>query len=394
MAASPARTVVTAATTDTRATSSVGLAVSSPEHRRRCAAALLVLLAPSALGHGGAYDPLVVDLHAFLTADGKIDERPPAPGAIAFPASSPAAPAAPLRFTFAAPVAFSAGAAFAVSLQLRADSAVVARDADGNAFEINVEPGGTPVRVAIEPPLLAPGAIVNVSAMVQDDGALHAEGDEIALVVRPLMPLAEGALSLVIGAGSTFDAPLMRVPTPADLRLQDVPHTEFLLESEAFEPPATHAVNAFRVTHEGIEPPQAGAWSADGTYVVLRGEEPEESASLHAYPDRARRVEAAHELRVNGVLARVHPGLGVVVRAPALPLRVECERNCPAGFAWSYAPTSAGPTPTDGPSVLVPPPRDTRGIPVSEDEPEDRSIPGPHLALALALALAFGRPKR
>lgn len=352
------------------------------------------VLAPSALAHEGEYDPLVVDLHAFLTSDGRIDERAPAPGAVAFPASSPAAPGAPLRFAFAAPVAFAPGAAFEVSLQLRADAPVVARDADGNALEINVEPGGSAAKAALDPPLLAPGSVTSVRAVVQASGAAFEEGDEIALVVRALMPLTADALALVIGPETRFDAPDMRVPSPADLRLQEVPHTEFLLEGESFEPPSTHAVNVFTVLHDGIRAPAQPAWSAAGTYVVLRGEESGAEAMRHAYPDRARRVDAAHELTVSGVPARAHPGLGVVVRASSLPLRVECARNCPEGFAWSYAPPAATPTSgADAPSVLVPPPRDTSGIPVSEDDPDERAVPWPG-ALGLVATVVATRARR
>ncbi|HVM44669.1 MAG TPA: hypothetical protein VM582_01940 [Candidatus Thermoplasmatota archaeon] len=354
----------------------------------------LLLLAPLALAHApGGYDPLVLDLHAFLTAEGRIDERAPAPGGVAFPASAPPGPAAPLSFALAAPVRFVPGAAFDVTLRVRADGLVVARDADGHAFEVNVEPGGAAQRIALDPPVLAPGSAATARAHVQAVGALYEEGQEMTLTIRPLMPLGERALVLVVGGEqpSTFHAPDMRVPAPADLRLQDLPHTEFLLASEAFEPPSHHAVNTFVVSHEGVRPPASGAWSANGTYVVLRGEEPPESAREHAHTGRAQRVEAAHEFRVNGMTARAHPGLGVVVRVHAPPVRVECVRNCAAPFVWTYAPEDA--PRADPPSALVPPPRDARGIPASEDEPRGSDAPLPLLTLLAALALA-ARAKR
>lgn len=354
----------------------------------RASAILLALaLLPSALAHEGPYDPLIVDLHAFPTADGRIDERAPDAGALAFPAGSPAAPGEPLRFSLASPVRFAPGAAFAATIAVRAESLVVARDADGNAFEVNVLPGGEPVRVALDAPVLAPGTIVRLSAQVHAAGATYDEGAELALTVRALMPLGAGALSLLVGPdASRFDAPQMRVPAPADLRLQPVPHTEFLLESERFEPPPDHAVNEILVAHDAVTPPAQGAWSPNGTYVVLRGEEPDATANAHTHANATRRVEAAHEFRVNGVPARAHPGLGVVVRVISAPIHVECVRGCAQPFSWTHAPPT--PVGAEPPSALVPPPRDTRGIPASGDEPAGKETPlFPALAL-LALVVA------
>ena len=349
---------------------------------------LALLLVPAALAQERSYDPLVLSYRGSFTADGKIDEVAPASTAIPFVPGAPPAPASSLRFTLAAPVRFTPGAPFAITIHVRADAPVVARDADGNAFEISVEPGGEPVRIAIDPPVMAPGTVASATARVVS-GELYAEGDEIAVLIRPLMTFTAGALSLMVGGdtASGLDAPDLRVPTPADLRLQDVPHTEFLLEGETFEPPASHAVNVFSVMHGAVQPPAAGAWSPNGTYVVLRGDEPDDAAAAHEHAQRARRVEAAHELEVNGVTARVHPGIGVVVRVLSAPIRVECARNCPAGFSWSYAPSTATPT-GEPPSTLVPPPRDTRGIPVSADEPEGSQIPLPPLLALAVLALA------
>ncbi|HET6406054.1 MAG TPA: hypothetical protein VFH78_15545 [Candidatus Thermoplasmatota archaeon] len=359
----------------------------------RSAALVLALLAPLALAQS-AFDPLIVSYRGYLAADGAIASAAPAAGAVAFAPPAPGAPAPPLRFELASPVRFTPGAAFTVELTIRADALVVARDAEGEAFEVTVEPGGAPVRVALDPPVMAPGSVAKARAHVVASGALYEEGATIALLVRPLMPFTQGALSLVVGgdAPSAFAAPDMRVPAPADLRLQAVPHTEFLLGSESFEPPASHAVNTFVVTHTDIRAPERGSWSPNGTYVVLRGEESDAEARTHAHAERNARIEAAHEVRVNGVPARVHPGLGVIVRADALPLRVECVRHCPAGFAWSYAPPNA-PTPGERPSTLVAPPRDTRGIPVSADEPQDARTPLAPLVALAALALA-ARTKR
>lgn len=359
-------------------------------------------LVPLAGAHGAAaapYDPLSLEWHAFLAADGTIGTVSPRAGAIAFPASpAPTAGAsAPLRFTFPAPVAFEPGGGFVVRLALRVDKPLVAQ---GEAMELSVMPGGEAVRVALpDGPLLAPGSIVTIEQTLHAPGALYAQGDPLELVLQPLVPaLLEDALFVVVGAevGSLFDALDMRVPSPADLRLQDVPHTEIVLGADQFVPPASHALNVFTVGHDVVVPPAAGASSEAGTYVLLRGEEPDDVAREHAIADEEARRAAAHSFRVNGVPARVHPGLGVIVRIPSLPIRVACEENCPeGGYAWSFAPVSTGGT-SESPGVLVPAPRDTTGIPVSQDDPPTKGtpLPGPLAVLALALALALALPKR
>lgn len=349
-------------------------------------AAVLVGLAPAALAADG-FDPLKLSFSGFLTADGEIDATPAAPGSIPFQAVPPTGVAPPLLFTFVAPVRFSPGAAFEVAIQVRADALVVARDAEGNAFEIGIDPDGARVPVAVDPPVMAPGTVATLRVQVMSS-SLYDEGDPIVLSVRPLGQFTDGALSLVVGGDppSTFAAPDMRVPTPADLRLQDLPHTEFLLDGESFAPPPTHSVNVFRVGHASVDIPSALGWSIEGTYAVLRGDESGEVAAGHAKVDRASRIDAAHEFRVNGAVARVHPGLGVVVRIRSLPLTIECVRNCPADFAFEWGPPPTTPT-GEPPSTLIPPPRDTSGIPVSEDE-DDKPTPLAPLVAIVALALA------
>lgn len=353
-------------------------------------AVLLLALAPLAAAHGSPapYDPLVVELHAFLTSDGALSEAAPQPGAVAFPAGAPPAGSAPLRFEIEAPVRFVPSGGFAVDLALRADAPVVA----GDGLELAIEPGGEPARVPLPEPVLAPGETTRVLVRLQASGAEYAEGDPIALVVRPLMPgLTEGALSVVVGGDvpSRVDALDMRVPTPADLGLQSTPLTEFILGKEEFASSAGTAVNVFRVGHDVISRPEGHAWSTNGTYVVLRGEEAGDVALQHSFVDRERRIGVAHEFSVNGIRARVHPGLGVVVPVTSLPIRVVCVANCPtAGFSHTIdAPGSdADAPPAERPSVLVPPPRETRGIPVSEDEDAPRNTP---LAGTLALLAAL-----
>lgn len=358
---------------------------------RRLALALL-LAAPLALAHGppAAFDPLVVELHTYLTADLLATEAPPEPGGIAFPPAAPASAPTPLRFTLSAPSRFSA-AGFDVELTLRADSLVPTRDADGDSFEIDIEPGGEPVRVALEDPVLAPGTLATVSARVTAPGVTYAAGEPIALTILPLMPgLTQGALSLVVGgdAPSRLDARDMRIPSVADLALQDEPRVAFLLANETFGGPA----HALLVGHDATRLVS----QQNATYVVLRGEEEDPDASTHAFPDRERRIAAAHVYTVNGMRVRVHPGIGTVVTVPATAtIRILCEANCPpGGYAQTIAPgTGNAPAGEDRPSVLVPPPRDTRGIPVSEDE-KPRETPGMPIAiLAGAGIAACGRKK-
>lgn len=361
--------------------------------------ALLVLLAlPLAAGHGDAppFDPLVVDMHLHLHADRTMAEAAPDEGAVAFAAIAPGSAPTAVEFAAKAPVAFAPAGTIDVELTLRADQLVVARDADGDALELQVAPDGPPLRVALADSLLTPGTVALARASLAVPARTFEEGEEIRLVVRPLMPaLAEGALSIVVGGDtpSRVDFREMRVPSPADLRLQDVPHTEYLVGVDRFEPPADHAANVFRVAHDSVAPPATTRFSAAGTYVILEGAEADGGA--HRFPDRARRIDAAHEFTVNGVLARVHPGLGVIVRVESQPTLVQCVRNCPAGGFSATVGESTNPSTGEPPSVLVPPPRDTTGIPVSEDEPPAAKTPlGGALAAAALLVGALARRGR
>lgn len=368
--------------------------------------ALVLLLAPPLAGaHGAAsaYDPLVVEMHAFLTADGALAEAAPDAGEMAFPPSDPLEPGEPLVFALDAPVRFEPAGGLVVTLRLRAAQPVVARDADGNAFELSLLRDGAPVegasrRVPLADPVLAPDARATLDAVVQAPGVVFEERSRLALQVRPLMPLAEGALLLLVGPeGSRADLPDMRVPRVADLKLQDAPLVEFVTENETFEPPEGSVATVVRVRHDRVEAPRAMLIGSP-TYLVLVGEEGEEEARSHSFPDRPRRLAAAHELLVGDRLVRVHPGLGVVV-----PLTrtadVTCARNCPPDFRFSVPVQEAprnGSVPSQEPTgVLIPPPRSTAGIPVSQDAPPEdgRGVPGPALAATLAAALLAARRK-
>lgn len=387
---------------------------------------LLATLAQPALAHGedappGAFDPLSLALHAYLTADGALSESPPTAGAVPLPPTdaAPGLPGAPapagLAFVLAAPVRFVAGQGVEVALHLRAEKAVVARDADGDALELSLRRNGEAVpnatrRVPLGEPLLAPGQAASVRAILQAPGVTFAQGDEIALAVRPLMPgLQEGALFVLVGGenASTADLHDMRVPTLADLALQETNLTQFLLETEDFVPPRGASATVLRVLHDRVElagTSGAGPSGASGpAYLVLRGEEGAAEAAAHSTPDRARRVAAAHEFHMGETLIRVHPGVGVVVPIPpgTASASVNCLRNCPEGFGFLLR---MGPEasdwpragPEEPPSVLIPPPRSTSGIPVSKDAPEERrALPQPGLLAlaALAAGAALGPPR-
>lgn len=351
------------------------------------ALALAILLVPLGAAHGTppAYDPLVVEMHGSLHAEGTFSETEPTAGALAFPASTPAAPGAPLRFAFQAPVRFAPAGGFEVELALRADAPI----ATGDGLELAIEPGGMPQRVAL-PPLLAPGE--TATARVTLAGAAdHAEGSELALVVRALAPaLAENTLFLVLGANaSRMDVRDMRVPSVGDLALQDADVVELLSDRETFAPSRPATVHTFLVAHDAVATRgvQGDDWNA--TYVVLLGIEAEEDAQTHAFADRERRRAAAHALTVGGTLVRVHPGLGVAVPVASLPARIQCVANCPpGGFAYTIDAQGVA-APADRPSQLIPPPREERDVPVSEDGPDEKPTPLPPLAAGFALALAL-----
>lgn len=369
---------------------------------------VLLAAAPLAAAHGedapagtGPFDPLRLQLHTWLDAEGGL-AMDGAPAAASVPFAPPAPGAAtspPLSFSLAMPVTATPGGPIEVELHLRADKAVVARDADGNAFEVSLLQEGAPIdgatkRVALADPVLAPGSTPRVVLTLQAPGALLLEGEALTLVVAPLMAgLQEGALSLLVGGerASTLDMRDLRVPALAHLRLQEAPLREFLLDDEDFRPPPGAVANVLRVGHDRIDGPATVASARGGTYLVLRGEEgPEVAHRAHAHASRDARVAAAHELLVGDTPVRVHPGVGVVVQLPAnATTTVTCARHCPAGgFSMTFATgddADADAAARAPQSSLIPPPRDTRGVPVSEDAPETRGVPAPAPLAALAV---------
>lgn len=364
-------------------------------------ASLIVLTLPNAGAQANAaFDPLVFDFEGFLTTAGAVARSAPDAGVVAFRPISLASPAESLRFELASPIRFAAGGGFEITLVVRADAPVVARDADGNALEVSIEANGTAVdgasaRGALGNGVLAPGAVETLSLRLQAPSAVFDEGARLAVVVRPLMPaLAENALVLLVGGDrpSTLDMPRMRAPSASDLRLQESALTEFVLDAEDFRPSRPDAaVIDVIVGHGEIRIASALRYEPNGTYVVVRGVEDPVDAAAHVTLDREARVEAAHELRVGGVRVRAHPGLGVVVPVSSAGATIQCARNCP------LLNVAVGGEPLVVPerSVLVPPPRDTRGIPTSEDEPDgQKETPMPALAALLALGIMAWTRKR
>lgn len=344
-------------------------------------ALLLIVLSPSAQAHGdpGPYDPLTLEWHVFL-ADGGVAAQPAA-GAVPL--------AEPARFAFAAPVRFQPVGGFEVELEVRAGATpLLGADAQGNALELRIEPEGAPRRVPLPSALLPPGGSTSVRARLDGPSRVLEEGTPMALVVSWL---GTGDASIALGEGSRLDARDMRVPELRDLRMQEARVTEFLLAQEAFQAPQGSTLTVLRVEHAAVTVASGSAAGREGAYVLLRGEETDATVA-HAHASYDERIARAHAFAVGGQLVRVHPGTGVAVRLPPEGGEVRCVNACPdGGFSHvvARAPTPGGTSaPPEPPaSVLVPPPRDTSGVPVSADEPEARETPAASALMAVLVTL-------
>lgn len=366
-------------------------------------AAALACALPGASAQS-AFDPLALDLPGWLGPGGSIVPSAPPAGAVDFPASSPAAPGAPLFFSFVAPLPFSAPRGADVFLHLVESKPFVAQDASKMSLRLSLlvdgAPAGNATSVAFAQPLAAPGGAEDVRATLALPPLV--KGANVTLRLESLAPvLPEGGLSVALGP-STFSVPGARVPNVSDLELQDSPLQQFVIANGSFTTTERNAaVYTVHVKHAGIdiESKRDPTQTVSRIYVVLLGEESAADAAAHQTPDRARRIAAAHAFLVDGQLVRAHPGVGVVVplhwNGRNLTVPLECAANCPSGgfrqalsFAAIVPPSDAG----DGANTLIPPPRDTSGIPTSQDAPPERHVlPAPWAALSVVAALLAAR---
>jgi hypothetical protein len=368
----------------------------------------LATLMPTAAAHDevrlGVYDPLDLEMHLWLSDDARLVSAAPADGARPFAARQPGGDGAPLDFETEAPVTFSATTGLAVSLLLRAAQPVLAQGPDGASLELALLADGVPLdgatkRVALQAPVLAPGATERVEVKLQPASTIE-KGARLALRVTPLMPaLAEGALAVATGPdASRADFAVVRVPSVAHLELNDPALPTWHLDDEAYRPAdARAAVYEVRVSHTAIGLGSLTQPVGTNVTLVFGGEESAADAyAHHHFADAAARRAAAHELLVGDTLVRVHPGVGVAVAVDGSAARsvvIRCGANCPEpGFSAVLRfvePEDVRPRAGSGNSV-IPPPRNTSGVPVSQDAPDgDARVPGPGVAAAVpALAAA------
>lgn len=376
--------------------------------------AVLLALAPHAAAHGDdretPYDPLSIDLALHPDAAGALLEAPPPAGAVAFRAGEPNAPHPPLDFGYAVPGRFVAAADATLTLRVSIARPMALHDQAGDSFEVSLLRGGKPIEGATAKARL-PQASVGVlsgadaaeaEATLRTTGLPLEPGDALTLRIRPLMPvLPPDALKLLVGGKDppALLFPHLRIPTVQDLGLQDAPLEQALLSAPL--PATTGAVVYYdlQVSHASAELKDAPPAEGRRAFLLLRGvEAPADAHAHHEFPDADRRMGAAHQFQVGDRLVRVHPG--VVVKVPLAPgadgltTTVACVLHCPeGGFERTLQLLRA-----DDPSgatggTLIPPPRSTKGIPVSKDAPaeeEKNLLPAPPLLPAAALGLAGG----
>jgi hypothetical protein len=380
-------------------------------------AALLLLalaaLAPLAAAHADpleqAYEPLLLDFHGWLTADGAIAPAAPADGAVFVPAYAPGAAPSRLDFSMKAPSRFAPANGLDVRIHLVADKPVVAQDANGNAFTLTLLANGAPVpsasrTLSLGQAVLAPGGVADLAAVLQAPGATFDEGATLTLRLEPKMPaLADQALKVAVGSASNShaDFPGARLPSVDDLGLVEPPGaTLFPLSKGAFQPPEKDAAVVTFSVGQNATSLLSPLASAPVTYVVLRGDHTvAEGRAYHEFPTAAERNAAAHVWRIGAQRVRVHPGVVIALRlnvTASSVVDVACESVCPlAGYKASLPALSVvaagGGVASDPADVLIPPPRATAGIPVSGDAaPHEHATPGVGPVLVVVAVLAVG----
>ncbi|MEA3198666.1 MAG: hypothetical protein QOE90_94 [Thermoplasmata archaeon] len=364
------------------------------------------LLAPPAHAHAliTAADPLILNIDTYPTPEGKLALAQPADGSVYFASYQPGATPTPLTFTMPAPVRFAPAGA-QVRLGIRADKPVVTQDSSGRSFQIDILADGQPIPgasavYALPSNLMRPGDASGIHQDLQITSKTPIpENGTITLRLTPLMPaLLDSALAAVVGpdTDSGLDFPQAQIPTLQDLGLQDTNLTMVNLARENFTSPDPNVVlNEIDVYHENVT---TNYLSVLGTkaYVELKGAETDaEGQVYHDYPDHARRLAGTHDFTIGGVLARVHPGVGVVVLADLSkgPISIDCVKNCgPSPLHMTLypnrtlqAPGSPG-TPLDatGAGNLTTTPGGAPSPTAVKDE-KAKTVPGPSLAWGLAL---------
>lgn len=387
-------------------------------------AVALLVLSSTARAHGNdnesPYDPRVLDL-TLLLSEGAMTEEAPAEGAVYFRPGEANAPHPPLEFTYVAPSRLALEGDVTLRFLLAMDRPVALQDKDGGSFEVSLAHnheilGSTTQRIRVSAPTT--GILGTSTGTVQAEAKMSlgslalANADTLTVLIRPLMPvLPPDALKIVVGKpSSSLHLPLVRVPTLADMGLQDAPMQEFLLsDAPDLRSSATTFYYELRVDHARIEMPTREEAAGRKAFLVLRGVEGTADAHAHhEFGDDDRRRGAAHHFQVGKTLVRVHPGVGVVVPlvpgGDGLSTTVSCMLHCPEqGYLRTlHLITPDGPEGATG-GTLIPPPRNPAGVPVSEDAPEDeeedkRLLPSPGaaalLAILAAVAAACDRSRR
>ncbi len=354
------------------------------------------------------YDPLVLSYEGYFAAD-TITRTAPSEDAVVFSPGNLVAPPPALLFEFAAPVTFRPAQGFNIELVVEASEPMVAIGPDERSFHLEILLNGTKIegadaRVRVADPVLQAGQPVRLDVLINAPNQVFEKGAQIAVSILPLMPLvAPDALTLLVGPeGSQLSIPDMRVPTVADLGLDNRGLKMFHLETELYVPSATSVAYDVRVFHDAVHFGAVVVPAGTRVVLIFKGEESGDAAHSHDTVDSDARDALAHEFFVGAQRVLVHPGVGVVVPVTSdveAVVSIICGNQCPEpGYQTvirfqAPAPLDANGLPTqpvrdDG--GLIPPPRDTSGIPVSQDEDSkaERAIPGAAGSL-VAILLGF-----
>ena len=363
--------------------------------------ALSLLATPLTSAHGdaaeGAYDPLMLDLHAFLQVDATLVEQNPRVDSIAWPIpAQPGQPNPSLDFAIPAPQPMVTQRGLVATLVVHAGTAGPAQDQRGDSFEVTLLRNGEPIDGASARgsfgPLMVAGQTSNVSVAIAAPPTDFVAGDSMGIRVRPLMPLLrEGDIILQLGPeGSRVDFDALRVPHVRDLGLATEGQTVFRLGEETFRPSLPNAaVITATVTHDGITFDRTNVTAGEPLYIVFVADEPHDVAeAAHERFDAEARRSAAHTYLVGGGVVHVHPGVGIAVRVDYTEhanRRVTCFANCEEDAPMELRVEPPPPTRPDQRGALIPPPREQVTLPPDERETNDADARTP-LALPAVLA--------